>query len=306
MRFSVWPSPQQSWENVLELAVHAEATGWDGVWFADHFMPNTADDTPDDGPQLECWAVMAGLAVAVPRVRLGTLVCGNTYRHPAVLAKQAATVDQQSGGRLVLGLGGGWQVNEHRLYGIEFFDVPGRLARLEEACQIVKGLFTNQRTSFDGRYYTLTDAPLEPKPIQQPLPLLVGGGGEKVTMRIAAQWADEWNVWGVPETMRKKIAVLRAHCERLGRDPSEIKVSSQAMLFMSEDESWLARHRPPADEATPSPVIVGTPSEVAEIVAQYEAAGVDELIVPDFTLGKGARRIDTYDTFMAEVITPSR
>jgi alkanesulfonate monooxygenase SsuD/methylene tetrahydromethanopterin reductase-like flavin-dependent oxidoreductase (luciferase family) len=246
---------------------------------------------------------MSGLATLVPRVRIGTLVCGNTYRHPAVLAKQAATVDHQSGGRVVLGLGAGWQVNEHRSYGIDFFDVKERLARLDEACRLVKGLFTDERTTFDGRYYTLTDAPLEPKPLQQPLPLLVGGGGEKVTMRIAATWADEWNVWSTPDVMRQKMDVLRGHCDRLGRDPSEIAVSTQALLLMSDDESWLASRRPDPDAPAPRPpVIVGTPAEVVDIVGAYADAGVDELIVPDWTLGRGERRRDTYDRFMQDVI----
>src|SRR2546423_3605575 len=132
MRLSVWPNPQQPWADVLAVASHAAETGWDGVWFADHFMPN-ADDV--SGPYLECWSVIAGLAASVPRVRIGALVSGNTYRHPAVLAKQAATVDRISGGgRIVLGLGAGWQENEHRKYGIPFYDTKERLARLEEAC----------------------------------------------------------------------------------------------------------------------------------------------------------------------------
>jgi F420-dependent oxidoreductase-like protein len=195
MRFSVWPGPHQPWADVLALAEHAERTSWDGVWFADHFMPNTDEAS---GDTLECWTVLAALAAQVPRVRLGSLVCGNTYRHPPVLAKMAATVDVISGGRLVLGIGAGWQQNEHRKYGIPLFDVRERLARLEESCRIIKALTTQRRTSFRGRYYRLEDAPLEPKPVQQPLPLLVGGGGEKVTLRIAAAHADEWNTWGDP------------------------------------------------------------------------------------------------------------
>src|SRR5688500_4097635 len=176
MRFSVWPNAAQPWDDILDVAQHAEATGWDGVWIADHFMPNEADPS---GPTNECWTLLAALGAAVPRVRLGALVTGNTYRHPAVLAKMAATVDQVSGGRIVLGLGAGWQENEHAAYGIPFFTTRERLERLEEACEIVKGLFSQPRTSFEGRHYTLRDAPLEPKPVQDPLPLLVGGGGEK-------------------------------------------------------------------------------------------------------------------------------
>ena len=295
MRFSVWPNPQQTWQDVLEVAQHAEATGWDGVWFADHFMP-LGDDV--SAPTLECWSVLAALAAAVPRVRLGALVSGNTYRHPAVLTNIAAAVDQVSGGRVVLGLGAGWQENEHVAYGIDFYDVRERLARLEEACQMVKALTTQDRSDFAGRYYTLKQAPLEPKPVQSPMPLLVGGGGEKVTMRIAATYADEWNVWGTPDVLRHTGEVLDRHCERLGRDPSTIARSAQAVLFLSTDEGWLAKRR---EGDIGRATVVGTPGEVAETIAAYRDAGVDEFIVPDFTLGSGQRKLDTLDLFINEV-----
>jgi F420-dependent oxidoreductase-like protein len=194
-----------------------ESTGWDGVCYADHFMPNGEDTS---GPWSEAWTTIAALAASVPRIRVFPLVTGNTYRHPAVLAKMAATVDHISGGRLVLGLGAGWQENEHLAYGIPLYDIRERLARLEEACRVIKGLFTDPRTTFHGKYYQLEDAPLEPKPVQDPLPLLIGGGGEKITLRIAARYADEWNVWGDVETLRSKMAVLERHCAEVGRDPS--------------------------------------------------------------------------------------
>jgi F420-dependent oxidoreductase-like protein len=295
MRFSVWPSPARPWPELLEVARHAEATGWDGVWMADHFMPNDVDVS---GPMHECWTTLAALAAAVPRVRLGALVTGNTYRHPAVLAKMAATVDHVSGGRVVLGLGAGWQENEHRAYGIEFPATGARLARLEEACRVVKALFTERRADLDGDHYTLRQAPLEPKPVQDPLPLLVGGGGERVTMRIAATWADEWNVWGSPDDLRHKGAVLDRHCADVGRDPGTIRRSAQALLFMSDDAGWLDRMR--ASDLGRA-AMVGTPPDVAETVAAYAAAGVGELIVPDWTLGRIERRLATLDTFIGEV-----
>ena len=284
----------QSWDEVLGLARHAEATGWDGVWFADHFMPNAADV---GGPTLECWTTLAALAVAVPRVRLGALVSGNTYRHPAVVAKMATTVDEVAGGRVVLGLGAGWQRNEHEAYGIRFGTVGERLARLEEACRVVKSLLAQDRTTFEGRHYALADAPLEPKGTG-PLPLLVGGGGEKVTLRIAARHADEWNVWGTPATLRHKTAVLERHCEEAGRDPATIARSAQALLFLSNDPAENARRRAAAGDR---PSIVGTPEEVAAVVADYAAAGVDELIVPDFNLGSPAEKRAALDRFVEEV-----
>jgi F420-dependent oxidoreductase-like protein len=296
VRFSLWPSAGQPWSEILDVAVHAERTGWDGIWFADHFMPFAGDL---DGPMQECWTGLAALAMAVPRLRLGSLVSGNTYRHPAVLAKQAATVDQISGGRLVLGLGAGWQENEHRAYGIELPSIKGRLDWLEEACAVVTGLLRDERTTFAGRHYQLTDAPLSPKPVQPHLPLLVGGGGERRTLRIAARWADEWNVWGTPELLRHKGTVLDAHCEAIGRDPDMIARSANALLYLSTDESWLADHR---SRDHGRPVIVGTPAEVVDIVARYADAGVGELVVPDFNLPDPARKRAVLDLFMSEVV----
>ena len=189
MRFSFWPTPSLPFEETLRLTRHAEDTGWDGIWLADHFMPNAPDTST---PWPEAWTTLAALSSQLSRVRLGTLVTGNTYRHPAVLAKMAATVDHISGGRLVLGLGSGWQENEHNQYGIEFDTFKERLAKLDEACQVIKSLFTETSTTFDGQYYQLREASLEPKPVQSPLPWMIGGGGEKVTLKITAKYADEW------------------------------------------------------------------------------------------------------------------
>jgi len=294
MQFAVWPGTQQAWPDILDVARHAELTGWDRVYVADHFMSN---DEAADGPMLECWAVATALATAVPRVGIGTLVCGNTYRHPAVLANQAATADVISGGRIVLGLGAGWQENEHERYGIALPPVRERMDRLAEACAVVRSLTTGERTTFHGQHYRLTDAPMEPKPVG-PLPLLVGGGGEKRTLRIVAEHAQEWNVWSTPDVFAHKSAVLDRHCEDLGRDPAEIRRSTQALLFLSEDESYLARIR---ERDIGRAAIVGTPAEVVEVVARYRDAGVDELVVPDFTLGSGARRTETLDRFREEV-----
>ncbi|MCC6388730.1 MAG: TIGR03560 family F420-dependent LLM class oxidoreductase [Dehalococcoidia bacterium] len=292
MRFSIWPSPASPWSETLATVQHAEATGWDGAWYADHFMPNAADNS---GPTSECWTTLAALAVAVPRIRIGSLVTGNTYRHPAVLAKMAANVQEISGGRLVLGLGAGWQENEHTAYGIEFSTVGGRLGRLEEACRVVKGLLGEERTNLAGRYYTLTDAPLAPKP-PVPVPLLIGGGGEKRTLRIAARYADEWNVWGTPELLRQKQAILDQHCHDLGRDPKTIQRSAQAMLTITDDEEWVKRLA-----GAGRPVIAGNVSRVREIIADYRDAGVDEIIIPDFNLGPRERRFATMDQFVNEV-----
>ena len=294
MQFSAWPGSATKWEDLLALCEHVERTGWDGLWVADHFMPNQEDIS---GPVQEVWTLLAAIAARVPLVRLGTLVVGNTYRHPPVLAKQAAQVDIISGGRLTLGIGGAWQQNEHEAYGIDFHTVGERLRRLEEAVQIIRSLFDNEQTTFEGRYYQLTDAPLAPKPVQSHLPILIGGGGEKVTMRIAAQYADEWNVWGTPEVLAQKGAVLEQHCADVGRDSSEIKRSAQAMLVLSDDPEVVERAR-----GGGRPVIAGNVDEVKETIRHYIDAGVDELIVPDFNLGGDVgQRKEAYDRFIEEI-----
>jgi F420-dependent oxidoreductase-like protein len=300
MRFSVWPAPMQSFKDVLEIARHAESTGWDGLWSADHFMP---DGESTGVPYPEVWTTLSALAVSVPRIRIGPLVTGNTYRHPAVLAKMAATVDHLSGGRLVLGLGAGWQENEHRQYGIPFYTVKERLERLGEACELIKGLFANATTTFHGKHYKLEEAVLEPKPMQKPLPLLIGGGGEKVTLRIAARFADEWNVWGDVALLKHKMAILDRYCAELGRPPHTIQRSAVALLFMTDDRGLVEklRSRPAA-----RPMIVGNADEVREIVRAYRDAGVNELIVPDFTLGPREQKLATLDRFMNEVVAKLR
>jgi F420-dependent oxidoreductase-like protein len=295
MRFSFWPNPSQSFTDVIALAKHVERTGWDGVWYADHFMPN-APDTSQPWP--EAWMTLAAIGAQVPRIRIGTLVVGNTYRHPAVLAKMAATLDHITGGRVVLGLGAGWQENEHKQYGIPFYTTGERLGRLDEACQVIKSLFSESKSTFNGKYYQLTDASLEPKPVQKPMPLLIGGGGEKKTLKITAKYADEWNVWGTVDTLKAKMAILDGHCKTVGRNPKSIQRSAVALLFMSDDAAYLKRMR---DSKIPQAANIGTVDEIRAVVAQYEAIGVNELIVPDFTLGPTPQKLATLDRFIREV-----
>ena len=297
MRFSIWPSPQRSWGEILELVQHCEATGWDGVYFADHFMPNSGTLETMDGPTFECWSILAGLAAATTRLRLAPLVTSVTYRHPAVLANIAAAVDNISDGRLLLGLGAGWQENEHEAYGLELGTIKERLDRFEEAVHVIRSLTREDRTNFTGTYYKVVAAPNQPAPVQPALPILIGGGGEKRTLRIAAQYADEWNAWTDPATLRHKVSVLHQHCDAVGRDPKDIKVSTQAMLFMSDDEAWLKDRRGTS-------ALAGTPKEIVEAIAAYQDAGADEIIIPDFTMG--SRRIATCDQFIEEVASNFR
>jgi F420-dependent oxidoreductase-like protein len=298
MRFSIWPAPAQPFDDIREIASHCEQTGWDGVYFADHFMPNSQSPQPLDGDTLECWSVIAALAATVPRVRLAPLVTSVTYRHPAVLANIAAAVDQISHGRLTLGVGAGWQLNEHASYGIPLGTVRERMDRFTEAVQVLHSMLSQPRTTFSGQYFQLQDAPCQPSPVQDRLPLLIGGSGERRTLRIAAQYAAEWNDWTTPDVLAHKLSVLRQHCEQVGRDPAEIHVSTQALFYLSTDKQWLEEKR---QQAGQRPAIVGTPDEVTEIIARYRDSGADELIVPDFTLGSLARKKETCDLFMQEV-----
>ncbi len=292
MKFSAWPHLSGPYDRLIDLCQHVEQTGWDGIWVADHFMPNAADN---GGPTGEAWTTLAGIAASVPRVRIGTLVTGNTYRYPPVLAKMAAQVDIISGGRLVFGIGAGWQRNEHEAYGIPFHTVGGRLRRLEESVQIIKSLFANDRTTVEGRHYTVTDAPLAPKPVQPGgPPILIGGGGEKVTLRIAAQYADEWNTWGTPEVLAHKGSILEQHCEAGGRDPKQIHRSAQAMLLITDD-------RDEAEQARSGgrPAVAGSVDEIVETLGRYREAGVDEFIVPNFNMGRQVKEI--YDRFIQDI-----
>jgi F420-dependent oxidoreductase-like protein len=295
MKYSFWPQPSQPFPVVQALAQHVEKTGWDGLWFADHFMPNSEDTST---PVQEAWTTLAALGATVPRLRLGTLVGGNTYRHPAVLAKMAASIDQITDGRLVLGLGSGWQENEHEKYGIEFDTVAGRLRRLDEACQVIKLLFSEESANFSGRYYQLKDAPLVPKP--RHIPLLIGGGGEKVTLKIAAKYADEWNVWGNIETLRHKMAILDQHCADMGRDPADIKRTAVALVFVTEDAKAARKLNESSDRP---PRIAGSIAELQDIMGGYSAAGVNEFILPDFNLAPGCdqAKLEQLDLFINEI-----
>ncbi len=296
MRFSIWPTLAQPWADVLEVTRHAEDTGWDGVYVMDHFMGNVGAPGAVETPTLEGTAALPALAMATERLRLGTLVLGNTYRHPAVVANWAATVDQLSGGRLLLGVGAGWQENEHDQYGIPL-PSPGELiTRFEEACHVWKGLLRDPVTTFEGTHYQLTDAICEPKPIQSPLPLLIGGKGDRM-MGVVARHADEWNMWGLAEDIAERAEVLDRRCDAIDRDPATIKRSAQALVLLTDDESKAAQFRESAGRAA----IAGTTDDMTDAVAAWRSAGVHEVIVPDFTLGRGARKLDRMDAIIEEV-----
>jgi F420-dependent oxidoreductase-like protein len=301
VRFVVWIGTEHSWQEVAATARTADATGWDGIYVADHFMAN--EQPVPLTARLEAWTAIGAIAAITEHARLGVLVSGNTYRHPAILANMAATTDRISNGRIVLGIGAGWQVSEHEAYGIDMYEIPERLARFDEACEVVRLLLTEERANFEGRYYHLVDAPCEPKPIQSPLPLLLGTSGERVGMRIAARRADIWNCWGTPESLVHKKSVFDAHCEAVGRDPAAVQRSTQALVRMSDDPSELDRLRGKPDERS----IVGTPAEIGAYLAAYERLGIDEFVVSDRVLGRSlGARLDAMAQFLEEVAAPFR
>jgi alkanesulfonate monooxygenase SsuD/methylene tetrahydromethanopterin reductase-like flavin-dependent oxidoreductase (luciferase family) len=298
MRFSAWPNFNRPWDDLAAFAAHMDKGDWYCLWYADHYMGNTDSSARSDAGGLEAWAVMGALAVATSRVRIGTLVSPTTIHHPAILANRATTVDLISGGRLTLGLGAGWQINEHEAYGIELFEAKDRVDRFEESIQILRSLFTQPRTDFAGRHFTITDAPMEPKPLQAPLPIVVGTGGPRMS-RIAAKWADQWNVWGTPDTVAKAALVMNRACEAEGRDPAQQHRSCQALVFMVDDEAMADKIRAgaPADRS-----LIGSSSYLVDQMGRYQEAGIDEFILPDFTLGKTIEdRIGAYDRFQSEV-----
>jgi F420-dependent oxidoreductase-like protein len=301
MRFSVWPNLLQPVDDVLEVALHADRTGWDGVWVADHFMGDGGGFGAEDTPTLEATAVLAALAVATERVRLGPLVLGATYRHPAVVANWAATVDVLSGGRLVLGVGAGWQQNEHDQYGIELPPVRERVDRFAETLAVLTGLLRDERTTFEGDWFRLRDAVCEPKPLQDHLPVLVGGKGDRM-LGLVARFGDEWNMWGLPDLIGARAAVLERRCESIGRDPTTVRRSTQALLLPTDDGAEAAAF---LEAVAPRAAVAGPWAQIAEVVGGWRDVGVDEVVVPDSPLGRGARRLELLDG-LAEVFAPFR
>lgn len=300
MKFSVWPNMSHAPSEVLDTARWAEAEGWHGVWYADHYMPNTGDQTFAPGDTQECWAMLPAIAAVTERVRIGSLVAPTSIHHPAVLANRAATIDHISNGRLVLGIGAGWQINEHHAYGIELEPPKQRVDRFDEAIQIIRSLLGEDRTTFDGAVYSITDAPCDPSPIQSPLPILVGTGSPRM-LRITARHADEWNTWGGPTMAGGARAKFNAACESVDRDPSSMWTSVQALVFVTDDDAQAA-------DILAGPMgarsIAGTPDRLVETIGEYADLGFDEFIVPDWNLGDDAgQRRDALERINEQLVT---
>ncbi len=295
MKFGVHTGLQNtSIPELRSLWLHIEDLGFDWISIWDHFY---AADGTGNPHCLEAVASHAALAATTSRVRCGSLVYSVGYRHPAVLANAAATLDQLSDGRITMGLGGGWLAEEYRAYGIDFPAVGVRLRQVEEAIQCVRGLLTQDVTSFEGEYFTLADARCEPKPVQARLPLWIGGGGEKVTLRTAARYADGWNVPFIsPKDYAHKVGVLDRHCEAANRDPAEITRSVNVGIAFS-DEALRAQFGNISEFVRPG-VLTGSVNEMIDRAGQYRDAGAEWLILAI----RAPFDVEGLDRFAAEVL----
>ncbi|HLK10266.1 MAG TPA: LLM class F420-dependent oxidoreductase [Candidatus Binatia bacterium] len=284
-RFSIQVGQQfAAWPDIVRIWQEAERLAYDAAFAYDHFMAVMMD--PFD-PCLEAWTALAALAAHTSRLRLGVLVTGNTYRHPAVLAKMATTVDVISGGRLDFGIGSGWFEAEHAALGIPFRSAGERCAMLDEALTAIRALWTQRTASFAGRYYALRDAIAEPKPVQRPHPpILVAASGEKRMLRIVARHADAWNSFGSPEVFRHKIAVLAEHCRAEGRDLDAIEKSVLLPAAIGDDpDAWAplvagyAAYLGVSPDEAAGWMLLGRADEVKRQIERYLDVGVTHFIL---------------------------
>ena len=281
-RFGIQIEPQFgfSYGEVAQIAKEAERLGFYGLWVSDHLF---WDARSEQRNCLEAWTLLTALAPVTTRLRLGTLVTCNSYRPPGILAKIAASLDHLSNGRMEFGIGAGWKELEYRAYGIPFPSIGTRLAQLEEAVQVVRLLWTQDRASFSGRHYQLQEALCAPKPVQQPPRIWIAGGGEKVMLRIVAQYADGWNILlgSSFATVKRKTDILRRHCDALKRDFSTIEKSLFLAVVLAEDEKELKRREAESARALGGRGLwasrelgtAGTPERVAETLRELRVLG---------------------------------
>ena len=277
--FVFGPDPAQTFEALKAKAHWAEKNGF--AWFSvmDHLIqiPWIGEETE---PFIEGWTALTALAATTSTIRLATLASSVAYRNPAMLAKMAAGVDLISQGRLTLGIGAGWHRPEYEQYGWDFPEKPAiRIRQMEEAVRLILAMWTQDRTSFDGKWFHANQAVLEPKPIQKPHPpVMIAGGGEQMTLRAVARLADACNVGGDPAAVKHKFAVLRRHCEAEQRDYDRIERTNIVSFLLARDEAALAAKRERLIVRQPFMAVAGTLAEVTDLVGQYLDAGVQLLI----------------------------
>src|SRR5947209_815079 len=273
--------PVEAYEAMTRVAQTADEVGFNSAWLVDHFhtVPH-----PSQEVTFESWTTTAALARDTKRVRVGQAVTCNGYRNPALLAKMASTVDVLSHGRLNFGIGAGWFEHEYSAYGYDYPDTPDRLRRLREAVQIILAMWTQDEAVLEGTYYQVHGAINQPKGVQEPhIPLLIGGGGKKVTLRLVAQYADACNVGGDIPTIKHKFAVLKQHCDELGRDYNSILRTTliDNCALAETEEAALAKLTPAQrnDEQFRRSSLIGTPAMIRQRLAEYEEAGVQEIVI---------------------------
>jgi F420-dependent oxidoreductase-like protein len=280
--FTIDVADSALFDRIVEMAVTGEGSGFSSLWVMDHLYQLPALGG-EDQPMLEAYTLLGALAARTRSAQLGTLVTGVTYRNPAILAKQVTTLDVVSGGRAILGIGAAWHDVEHVAFGVEFPPAGERLDRLEEALQICRAMFTEDAPSFTGKHYRVEKIRNLPRPIRPAgIPIMVGGGGEKRTLRLVAQYADQCNVSGDIDTVHHKLEVLRRHCDDVGRDPAEIRTTRLGSLFLTDSPQQTIDTRAMlielAGEEFAAGCTVGNDDEVVEQVAIMIDAGIDEPI----------------------------
>ena len=284
--FGIQTSQQDvSYEDILTIWKEAETLGFDSAWIFDHFMPILGADT--DGACLEGWTMLAALAVETSKLRIGTLVTGNTYRNPVLVAKMATTVDHISGGRAYLGMGAGWFEDEHEAYGFPFYTARERAERLDEALQVITKLWNEDHPSFSGKYYSLDHAPFAPPPVQKPHPpIVIGGQGKKWIVPLVGRYADGWNapLGMTPDDIRERIEIIRNECTRVGRTSCDIDVSAFLVLYSITDIPFagpLLRlgARFMTSKRIARSVLAGNAKQITEKIQTYVDAGATHIIM---------------------------
>ena len=276
---NLWPQ-NTTWPRMREHAQLADRLGFDSIWVWDHFYSIAGDP---HRPNFEGWQIQPAYAAITEHVKIGCLVSSVTHRHPAVLANMATTLDHSSNGRAILGIGAGWNALEHNAYGIDLGTPRERSDRFAEAAKIIRGLVDGKRVTHSGRYYELVNAEVLTRPVQKRLPILVGGGGERRTLRTAARYADMWHAFESADVMAHKIEVLRKHCADVGRDPAEIEPFGGGWVVVRDDvakaKAQLAKVAEHHGMSAPPAGIMGGPDEIAEKIVPQWKAGVKGFIV---------------------------
>jgi F420-dependent oxidoreductase-like protein len=278
MNLATIKDPVEAYETMTNVAKAADENGYQSIWLVDHFH---TIPTPSQEVTFECWMSLAAMARDTQRVRIGQIVTCNGYRNPALLAKMASTLDVLSHGRLNFGIGAGWYEHEYRAYGYPYPDAPERLRMLREALQVIHAMWEQEEAAFEGTYYQVRGAINQPKGVQKPhIPILIGGGGEKVTLKLVAQYGDACNVLGDLETIQHKLAVLKTHCETVGRDYATIHCTTGAVCSIADSDE-AARALLPAHvrDQLRDTSLVGNPETIRQRIAALEAAGIHELIL---------------------------